>query len=404
MKHRKLFYTGWLLALAVLLAGAIIIPARGTNKAHAVGADLSRPNSRNASAMPVNATFYLSLSMLESLFQQNIAQQAPASFNNAIDNALNGLPSQDRGWVQQMIAALLQPGAALTGLSTQQNGLAMSLRITLYPGDPEPINSSMLITFRVLNASTVQVSAQSLNGGPTLANGPIATFQIPIGQLSGINTTPTCGSSALAVHLQIPIALSHTQPSALVGADLSRPSLSSRPSPLSQPVTSHPSSQSPMSLFAQESPKNLPASANAFVEIPASSLAQLGSSIGTMPVSSGLTAQNIQVGVQSGQLVITSDVYSSIFGQIGTATTTMAPGASGGSLTVTVTNTTFTLFGFIPIPENSYNQQIQQTLNSKLSSAFTGKFAVTQAQIGPNGSIPCAAADSLVLSGSTSLG
>jgi hypothetical protein len=398
MKHKKLFYTGWSFALVALLVGAIIIPAHAAGKAHAVGADLSRPHSSNASAMPVNATFYLSLSMLESLFQQNIAQQAPEAFNSAIDSALNGLPSQDRGWVQQMISALLQPGAALTGLSTQKNGLAMSLRITLYSSDPEPINSSMLITFRVLNASTIQVSAQSLNGGPTLANGPIATFQIPIGQLSGINTTPTCGSAALAVHLQIPVSLSQNQASVFpsVGADLSRP--------LSQPETSRPSPQNPLSLFAQESPKNLPAGASASVEIPASSLAQLGSSIGTMPISSGLTAQNIQIGVQSGQLVITSDVYSSIFGEIGTATTTMTPGASGGSLTVTVTNTTFTLFGFIPIPENSYNQQIQQTLNSKLSSAFTGKFAVTQAQIGPNGSIPCAAANSLVLSGSTSLG
>src|SRR5579875_3198512 len=90
MKRRKLFYAGWLLMLAALLASAIIIPARAPGKAHAVGADLSRPNSPHAaSAMPVNATFYLSLPMLESLFQQNIAQQAPESFNNAINNALS---------------------------------------------------------------------------------------------------------------------------------------------------------------------------------------------------------------------------------------------------------------------------------------------------------------------------
>lgn len=393
MKHKKLFYTGWLLALTVLLAGAIIVPARVAGKAHAAGTMNHRTDALNQpqqSAMPVNATFYLSLPMLESLFQQNIAQQVPGAFNSAINGALSQLPKQDQGWVQQMIAALLQPGASLTGLSTQKDGLAMSLRITLYSGDPEPINSSMLITFKVINASTVQVSAQSLNGGPTLASGPLATFQIPIGQLSGINTTPTCGSSALAVHLQIPIALSQSQ-SMNIGADSSRP--------LSQPVTAR-----PLSLFAQDASKNLPASASAFVEIPASSLGQLGNSIGVMPISSGLTAQNIQVGVQGSQLVITSDVYSSVFGQIGTATTTMTPGAHNGSLSVTVTNTTFTLFGFIPIPEDSYNQQIQQTLNSKLSGAFTGKFDVMQAQIGPNGSLPCAASNSLVLSGSTSLG
>lgn len=399
MKHKKLFYTGWLLALVVLLAGAIIVPARGTGKAHAAGNAPNRTGAINqsrlseASAMPVNATFYLSLPMLESLFQQNIAQQVPGAFNSAISGALSKLPKQDQGWVQQMIAALLQPGAALTGLSTQQNGLAMSLRIALYSGDPEPINSSMLISFKVINASTVQVSAQSLNGGPTLASGPIATFQIPIGQLSGINTTPTCGSSALAVHLQIPIALSHAQSSNVITTPLLAQLQPKQVMGLSQQVGRQ-----------KATLDNLPASANAFVEIPASSLGQLGGSIGTMPISSGLTAQNIQVGVQGSQLVITSDVYSSVFGEIGTATTTMTPGAHNGSLSVTVTNTTFTLFGIIPIPENSYNQQIQQTLNSKLSGAFTGKFDVTQAQIGPNGSLPCAAGNSLVLSGSTSLG
>src|SRR5579863_10441312 len=199
MKHRKIFYTGWLsdphkgglymlLTLAVLLVGVIIIPARGASEAHAVGADLSRPHA--ASASSVNATIYLTMPMLQSLFQQNIAQQVPGAFNSAIDSALAKLPAQDRGWAQQMISVLLQPGAVLTSLTTQQNGLAMSLRVTLYSGDPKPINSSMLITFKVISSSTVQVSAQSLNGGPALANGPIATFQVPMGQLSSINTTP----------------------------------------------------------------------------------------------------------------------------------------------------------------------------------------------------------------------
>jgi len=51
---------------------------------------------------------------------------------------------------------------------------------------------------------------------------------------------------------------------------------------------------------------------------------------------------------------------------------------------------------------NNYNQQIQQTLNSKLGSAFSGKFYVDQAEIGPNSLLPCAAGDSLVLSGNIS--
>ncbi len=366
-----------LLALALLLAGVIFVPTGAAGKAHAAGSVVGHAS---ASATPISATIYLTTPMLQSLFQQNIAQQVPGAFNNAISGALGKMPAQDRGWAQQMIAALIQPGATLTGLSTQKNGLAVSLLITLYPGDPQPINASMLITFKVINSSTVQVSAQSLNGSPSLANGPIATFQVPIGQLSSINTTPTCGSAALAVHLQIPIALSQGQTTALALAGQSR-----RNNGLSLPI-------------------NLPASANSYVEIPASSLAQLGGSIGSMPISSGLTAQNIQVGVQGSNLVINSDIYSSIFGDVGTAVTIMKPTASRGSLAVVVTSTTFNIFGFIPINENGYNQQIQQTLNSKLNSAFAGKFDVTQAQIGPNSSVPCAASTSLVLSGSTSLG
>ena len=379
------------LLVLVLLAGVIIVPAVG--KVHAAG-NIAQHDvlSRATSATPVNATIYLTMPMLESLFQQNIAQQVPGAFNSAIDGALNKLPAQDRGWAQQMIAALIQPGAVLTGLTTQQNGLAMSLRVTLYSGDPKPINSSMLITFKVINASSVQVSAQSLNGGPALANGPIATFQVPLGQLSSINTTPACGSAALAVHLQVPLALSQGQASVQLQPG--------QVTAMSQQIGRQKTDRQ----ARQTTPNNLPASANAFVEIPASSLAQLGNSIGTMPISSGLTAQNIQVGVQGSNLVVNADIYSSIFGNIGTAVTTMKPTASNGGLAVIVTNTTFNILNIIPISENGYNQQIQQTLDSKLSGAFTGKFDVTQAQIGPNGSVPCAASSSLILSGSTSLG
>src|SRR5260370_12310020 len=65
----------------------------------------------------------------------------------------------------------------------------------------------MVIGFSVANASTVQVSAHPLNGSPTLVNGPLTTFQIPVGQLNGINTTPLCGDSALAVHVHFPVTI-----------------------------------------------------------------------------------------------------------------------------------------------------------------------------------------------------
>ena len=117
-----------------------------------------------------------------------------------------------------------------------------------------------------------------------------------------------------------------------------------------------------------------------------------------------MTAKNIQLAVQGSDLVITSDVYDSFWGKIGTATTTVAPTASGGNLAVNVLSTTITVLNIFTFPYDSYNQQIQQTLNAKLNGALTGKFYVSQAAIGANPHVPCAASNSLVLTGSASLG
>ena len=70
---------------------------------------------------------------------------------------------------------------------------------------------------------------------------------------------------------------------------------------------------------------------NTYIEIPASSLSSIGSSIGSIPVSSSFTAQNIRVTVQGKNLDILSDIYWSGL-NIGTADTTISPGASGGKL------------------------------------------------------------------------
>jgi len=108
--------------------------------------------------------------------------------------------------------------------------------------------------------------------------------------------------------------------------------------------------------------------------------------------------------VQGSNLVINSDIYDSFWGKIGTATTTVAPTAAGGNLAVHVLSTTITILNLFTFPYDSYNQQIQQTLNSKLNGALAGKFTVTRAAIGPNAQLPCAAGNSLVLTGSASLG
>ncbi len=385
MRRTHYIYAAWLALLAALLVGAVVIPARAANSS-AHSSELRQNN--NASSL--NATIYISLGMLEPRFQSSIAQQVPAKFYSAINNALSKVPQQDQGWVRQMVTTLLQPSATLTGLSVQSNGLAMSLRITLYPGDPEPITGSLLISFQVINSSIVQVNAEPLNGSPALASGPQETFQVPMGQLYGINTTPSCGNAALALHLRFPVAMgqatTQVQNTAL--------------------TTDTPQNGGYRSARYRQ---NVPANADSYVEIPASSLAAMGSSISAMPVGKGLfgetlTAQNIQIGVQGSDLVITSDIYDAFFGQIATAVTTMAPTASNGSLAVQVLNTTIYFLQVIPISYNSYNAQIQQTLNSKLNGAFAGRFYVTQAEIGPNAGVPCAAGNSLVLSGFSSLG
>ena len=57
------------------------------------------------------------------------------------------------------------------------------------------------------------------------------------------------------------------------------------------------------------------------------------------------------------------------------------------------------LGGLIQFPINSYNQRIQQMLNSQLNGALSGKFKVAEATIGANSQLPCASASSLVLGG-----
>jgi hypothetical protein len=129
----------------------------------------------------------------------------------------------------------------------------------------------------------------------------------------------------------------------------------------------------------------------------------MGSSIGSLPINNNLTAQNIQITVQDSNLVITSDIILDSSFRIGVATTTVQPIAANGDLAVHVLKTDLTVFGIFTFPYDTYDQQIEQTLNAKLSTALAGKFTVTNAAIGPNSHIPCAASDSLILTGMTSL-
>jgi hypothetical protein len=371
MKYIRMLRVGCILALALLVLGVgIMTPALASNSA--ARHTTQTPVQANSSSL--NAIVYLTTGSLASTFQNRIDQQVPGAVNAAISNAVSTLPARDQGWATEMATTLIQPSAALLSLYPQQGGLAMKLRLSLYPGDPQAITSSMLIKFSVLNSSTAQVSAFPMNGGPSLVNGPLTTFHMPLGSLNSIYSTPGCGNSALALNLQFPIALGQASSQA-------------------QPLTSNVSATTSKQLVA--------GNGNSFIEVPAASLSSLGSSIGTMPVSSSITAKNVRIVVQGGTIHILTDIYWNGI-NIGTADTAVAPGAAGGNLVLYVLSTNLNIFNLFSFPLNSYNKQIQQTLNAKLGNAFTGKFYVAQAGIGGNGLLPCAAGNSLVLAGNIS--
>ena len=382
MKKLRFIRAGWMLLLAALVLGvSFLTPAlASTNTAR-------HSSAQAASGTPVDATIYLTLSTLQPMFQSSLARRVPEDMNNAIDALVSKLPAQDQVWTREMATTLIQPSATLVNLTTQPDGMAMSIQIALYPGDPKPINAGLLISFSVLDSSTIQTSASPLNNGPVLASGPQDTFQVPIGTVKGVNTTPNCGASALSLHLQIPVSLGATA------------STASQTQAAVANVTGH--SGNPMAVMLGS--KQHDSGVNTFIEVPASSLSALSGSIGTMPVSSSFTAQNIRISVQGNAIHTLADIYWSGL-NVGTADTTIVPGASGGNLTLHVTNTNFSLFGLFSFPMNSYNQQIEQTLNSKLGTAFAGQFNVANAAIGPNSQLPCAKSDSLVLTGTSSIG
>jgi hypothetical protein len=382
MKRIRYIQAGWVVLLVMLVLGLAVTPAG------AASGTTRQTTQRVGNTTSVNATIYITLGTLRPLFQNQINQQVPGAVNSVINTLVSKLPHQDQGWATQMATTLIQPSATLTSLTTQPGGLATSLRLSLYPGDPHPILANELISLSVIDSSTIQVSAKPLNGSPALVNGPLTTFQISIGQLSSISTTPTCGDASLAVSLQFPVALGQSQANSQV--------------PVA--TTNSLASISPNSSHLEAAHSNTATSSNSYVELPASSLASIGNSVGGLPIGSGLMAKNIQIGIAASNLLITSDIFDSFWGKIGTAVTTVAPMAAGGNLAVHVLNTNLTILNIFTFPYNSYNQQIEKTLNTKLNGALKGKFYVSQAAIGPNAHVPCAAKNSLVLTGTANLG
>src|SRR5437762_5125982 len=121
-----------------------------------------------------------------------------------------------------------------------------------------------------------------------------------------------------------------------------------------------------------------------------------------------LSARNFRISTQSnGHLMILTDIYNSIFHAVwGTATIDVQPSAQNGKLVMTVNSINVQLFVVFTLPSNftsSYKAKIENMLNTNLGNALAGKFTVNGVSVG-GGTPPCAAADSLILQGTTNLG
>lgn len=368
--------------------------AQTNNDPAQTNSNLAQTSSASTTST-IAANFYLPTSTLRPIFQSRIDQQVPVVVNGAINTLVSKLPASSQSWAGQMAKTLIQPYASLTSLTIQQNGLAATLRISLYPGDPKPISTSMLVAFSVKGDSTIQVSAQAMKNSPSLVSGPLATFNMPVGQLTSVQTTPDCGDTALALGLRFPVSLDMEQSTAT--AQPASNAANKQTQSAQQTLASNATTKQTL-LTQQKSASN---GSPAYVEIPASSLADLASTVGTIPLSSNMSAHNIQVAVEDDHLVVTSDIYLGAL-KLGEATTLITPTASNGNLAVNVTQTTLSVL-IMSFQYNTYNQQIEQLINDKLSGALAGTFTVNSAAIGAKSELPCADDDSLIISGTTGL-
>lgn len=382
---------GWMPLFLLVLLCLIATPVSAAGQAR---------QQRRATATNLNASVYLTTDSLKPLFQQQISQQVTNLSSSTINSMLGSLPAADQAWARAMAGALIQPSATLTQLTPQSNGLDTRISLSLYPGDPKPINAAMLTTFSVRDASTIQVNAQPVPGSPQLANGPLTTLTVPIGQLESINTTPGCGDVGLQTNIQVPVTL-NTASSQSQNNQVAQSTL-----PANQTLADTQQSRQMAYTTVNRAANTL----NAYVEIPNSSLMTLGSSIspipvGTIPFNNTLTAENLRISTQGNGLVINSDIFAEppLHPKLATATTNVQLSVENGNLVMHVPHkgTTITVAGF-NVSTDSYNQKIEDMLNSNIGGALAGKFTVTGVSVG--GTVPCAQSDSLILQGTTSLG
>ncbi len=388
MRHILYRQRRWVPLLLLLLFCLIVAPVSAAHQAQ---------KQQRATTANLDANVYLPTEALKSVFQNQLNQQVTNVSKGMMTSMLGNLPREDQGWVKDMAGALLQPSATLTQLTPQKDGIVATVKLSMFPGDPKPTDATMLITFSIRDASTVQVSAQSMPGSLQLANGPLITFPIPVGQLQSIEATPDCGVAALNANIQFPVTFNTSQASTQGQND-----------PVAQVprfalLASHTLAGIQQSRVAYPSQNTAANTLDTYVEIPNSSLSALGRGMGSVPIDNMWTAQNLRIGTQNNGLVVVSDIVASGIGiPIGTATTYVQPSAENGKLVMHVTSTTLSVAIF-SFANNSFNQKIENMLNSDLGNALAGRFTVNSVGVGSGTALPCAGSDSLILQGTATV-
>jgi hypothetical protein len=392
MKHILYRYGCWVLVLSLLLLAMVAQPANAAQQ------------QQQATATNLDAYIYLPTEALKPIFQNQISQQVNTLSAGVINKMLDNLPKANQGWAKEMAGALIQPSATLSQLTPQKDGLATTVSLSFYPGDPKPINAAMLVTLGVRDASTIQVSAQPMPGSPQLANGPLTTFTMPVGQLKGINATPDCGSAGLNAHIQLPITFNTSQASTQSQSNQIAHSTLPANQTLAGIKQSH---------VAYTTQNKAASTLDAYIELTNSSLNALGKSIdpiviGSVPFNNPLTAENLDINIQGDGLVITAGIYTEppLHPRVATATAFVQPNVENGQLVMRVTDLNVEVLDIISLPKSAtdnFKQQIQTMLNNNLGNALAGKFTVNNVSVGGGAALPCAGSDSLILKGTTNL-
>ncbi|MGH2481548.1 MAG: hypothetical protein ACRDHW_17990, partial [Ktedonobacteraceae bacterium] len=227
MRIKRHFRAGGALLIMLVLCILFSTPVQAS-------ALTARLNSRAMnSTTSVKAHIYLTNETLQPLLQNDLKAQLPQALGSAIAGMVSTLPEQDQGWATQMANTLIQPSATLLGITPQSNGLLATFRVSLYPGDPQPMTTSLLLGFSVRDASTLQVTALApANNAQSLLSGPLMTLHIPFGSLQTIVTTPNCGDAALNASLTFPIAAGQAARASATSVGLTRQSQWANPSVL----------------------------------------------------------------------------------------------------------------------------------------------------------------------------